>query len=81
MRFGSVIAMLLVLVLAVGAAWAAAQNILVEKVTPTVLSGENVGFRVEGLRGRTPVGRIVVRVNGQWLEAELARGPLPLSTQ
>jgi hypothetical protein len=40
-----------------------------------VLAGPDVGFRVEGLRGATPVGRIVVRVNDNWVEAELLAVP------
>ena len=41
--------------------------------TPTVISGNDIGFRVEGLRGRaTPVGRLVIRVNGQWVAPELS---------
>lgn len=61
------------LLVVVAAVWAAAQSVAVDKVAPTILAGENVGFRVEGLRGgATPVGRIVVKVNGQWVEAELA---------
>jgi hypothetical protein len=35
---------------------------------PTVLSSADVGFRVDYFDGRTPVGTLVVRVNGQWLE-------------
>jgi hypothetical protein len=42
-------------------------------VTPTVISGNDIGFRVEGLRDRTtPVGRFVIRINDQWVEPELA---------
>jgi hypothetical protein len=55
-------------------AWSRAQSIAVAPVTPRVLSGADVGFRVEGLRGNTPVGQVVVRVNGQWIAAELASG-------
>ena len=60
--------------LALGSAttWITAQSVAVTPVTPRVLSGTDVGFRVEGLRGSTPVGKIVVRVNGQWIEAESA---------
>lgn len=61
----------------IAAAWTKAQSIAVEKVTPTVMSGGDVGFRVEGLRGGTPVGRIVVRINGVWVQAELAGGVAP----
>jgi hypothetical protein len=80
MRSRYLITVVLVLFAAV---WATAQSIAINKVTPTVISGENVGFRVEGLRGgSTPVGRIVVKVNGQWAEAELAgSAAAPLSTR
>ena len=83
MRLGYFIAALLGFIAAT-AVWATAQVVMVEKVPPRVIAGENVGFRVEGLRGgTTPVGRIVVMVNGQWVEAELASapGPTPLSTR
>ena len=80
MRFRYFITTLLVVV---AAAWVAAQAVIVNKVTPAVIAGENVGFRVEGLRGGvTPVGRIVVKINGQWVEAELASvTTAPLSTR
>ena len=39
---------------------------------PTVISGNDLGFRVEDLRNRRVLGRFVVRVNGQWLEVEEA---------
>lgn len=41
-----------------------------EPLTPTVMSGADVGFRVEGQRAGRPVGQLVIRVNGQWLEVE-----------
>jgi hypothetical protein len=37
---------------------------------PTVISGSDIGFRVENRRGNTAVGRFVVRINGQWLDVE-----------
>ncbi len=39
---------------------------------PIVLSGSEIGFRIVARRGTTPVGSIVVRVNGQWVEADFA---------
>lgn len=48
-----------------------AQSIQVERVNPRVMTGADVGFRVEGLRGSTPVGTIVVQVNGQWVPADI----------
>ena len=35
---------------------------------PTVISGNDLGFRVDGRKGDTPIGTLVARVNGQWVE-------------
>ena len=51
----------------------------VQPVTPTVVSGPDVGFRIEGMRGGTPVGRLVVRMNGRWVEADFQMISKPLS--
>ena len=40
----------------------------------TILSGNDIGFRVEGHNGNTPLGRLVVRVNGQWMDVDFASG-------
>jgi hypothetical protein len=36
-----------------------------------VMAGEDLGFRVERMDGNTPVGRLVIRQNGQWVPVEL----------
>jgi hypothetical protein len=41
-------------------------------VNGLVIAGENLGFRVDGYRGTTPVGTIVVRVGGEWVDVESA---------
>jgi hypothetical protein len=41
---------------------------------PRVMSGADVGFRVDGLTGETPTGTVVVRVNGRWVEAIVGGG-------
>ena len=41
---------------------------------PTVLSGNDIGFRVDTRKGGTLVGKLVVRVNGQWVEVEESVG-------
>jgi hypothetical protein len=49
---------------------------------PIVLSGSDVGFRVEGQRGDAVTGTLVVRVDGKWIDAQLAgRGTLKLSAR
>ena len=41
----------------------------INRTPPRVLSGADVGFRVEGtdMSGK-PVGTLVVRINGDWVE-------------
>jgi hypothetical protein len=46
-----------------------------------VLSGTDVGFRVEGKQGNTPIGRIVVRIDGKWVEAQFSGGLAPVLTR
>ena len=46
-----------------------------------VISGSDFGFRVERQdRDGTPLGRLVVRVNGQWVEAGFAVGIVKAGT-
>ena len=40
-----------------------------------VISGDDLGFRVERVdRAGTPIGRLVVRIDGHWVEAGFAVG-------
>jgi hypothetical protein len=39
---------------------------------PTVISGPDIGFRVERNWGGKPVGTLVVRINGEWKEVQFA---------
>ena len=73
MRFearGMTLLIAVFMIVSLTAAWTYAQSFRVQPVPPTILSGPDVGFRVEGQRGNVPVGKLVVRINGQWVEAE-----------
>ena len=71
-----------VLSIVAATAWVTAQAVAVNKVPPKVMTGADVGFRVEGLRGATPVGTLVIKVNGEWVEAEIVPpNPRSLSTR
>ncbi len=61
-----VVASVLVVTFAAGR-WAQGQGI--QPQTPTVISGNDIGFRIDGRKGNTPLGRLVVRINGEWVEA------------
>jgi hypothetical protein len=67
---------LMVVLALAGAKWANAQVVAIRPVTPTVLTGGDFGFRVEADKGGTPVGELVVKVNGVWVPAELI-APVP----
>ena len=45
-----------------------------DPVLPVVLSGSEIGFRMVARSGDKAVGQLVVRVDGQWVEAEFAGG-------
>ena len=36
---------------------------------PRVMTGSDLGFRVEGMYGEMPTGTVVIRVNRQWVDA------------
>ena len=58
------------------AAFATAQARPMTKLpSPIILSGTDVGFRIEGRIGNTPAGTLVIRVNGEWIVPKEADGP------
>lgn len=46
----------------------------VTPAAPNVVSGSDFGFRIDGMKGDTPVGAFVIRRNGQWIQVELGAG-------
>ena len=41
-------------------------NLITE--APTIVSGNDIGFRIERTQNGMPVGRVVVRVDGRWVD-------------
>jgi hypothetical protein len=59
------------------AAWGYAYGqgaVMVTPVTPRVFSGAEIGFRMEGKRGDTPTGTLVIRQNNEWVEVAFSGG-------
>ena len=54
----------------VAAGTAAAQRTFQSPLEPEVISGDQIGFRVDRYNGATPVGELVVRRNGKWVAVE-----------
>jgi hypothetical protein len=56
-------------------AWARGQaQEFVRAPEPTIFSGSDVGFRIEGRIGGDLAGTIVIRVNGKWIVPREAPG-------
>ena len=53
--------------------------------TPTppagVISGGDIGFRLERVERGRAIGRLLVRVDGKWLETGHSAGVVPLHTK
>ena len=71
---------LLTVFLVVAAAWVSAQVTRppsetalkpMDLVAPQVISGSDLGFRLESKDGNVPVGKLVVRINGVWVDAQV----------
>jgi hypothetical protein len=65
-----VAALWLLSLLGVAAATAAGQRSYQSLREPEVISGADIGFRVDRDNGDTPVGELVVRRNGKWVAVE-----------
>jgi hypothetical protein len=38
--------------------------------SPTVISGDDIGFRIERTRDGIAIGKLVVRVDGRWVDTD-----------
>jgi hypothetical protein len=38
---------------------------------PVVISANDMGFQIDWMNGRTPTGKLVIRLKGQWVEARV----------
>jgi hypothetical protein len=79
----TVIVVASLLSLAVVALVAQQPRVAAPDTKPTVIAGNDIGFRVDGYRGKTPVGTLVVRINGAWLEPKIdpQYGVAPLTSR
>ena len=60
--------------LVVAGRFAAAQT---RRETGAVIAGENIGFRPEGWNGKSRTGTFVVKINGEWVEAQSVMKAVP----
>jgi hypothetical protein len=50
-------------------------------IAPTIISGNDLGFRIENNRDNVPVGKLVVRIKGVGFDAQVGRGGVVLIAQ
>ena len=62
------------LVIAITGVLVAAQT---RREAGAVISGDNIGFRPDGWNGKSRTGTFVVRVNGEWVEAQSVMKTVP----
>lgn len=55
--------------------WAGSGEVRIAR--PHVVSGEDLGFQVVSIRGNTRIGRLVVRIDGKWVDVQFAPGIVP----
>lgn len=74
----------IVAMLSVAAVWVSAQSRIqspdYRTVPVEILSGENIGFRVEARNEGSAFGTLVVRIDGKWVRAEFVRTPMSPAT-
>ena len=75
-RFGVVLLWLVSLILA--GVLASAQ---VRRDSTAVISGGDIGFRPEGWNGKARTGTWMVRIDGEWVEAQGSVKRVPASTR
>jgi hypothetical protein len=44
-----------------------------------ILSGADIGFRLEGWDRNTPTGTLVIRLNGRWVEPTTVKKVMPIT--
>ncbi len=69
-----VFALLWIVSVVVLSAFLAAQT---RRETGAVISGGNIGFRPEGWNGKARTGTFVVRVSGEWVDAQSVMKAVP----
>jgi len=79
LRSRCIVAVLWVVSLVVAGAVVAAQSSRREPAA--VISGSDIGFRPEGWNGKARTGTWLVRINGEWVEAQGAFKTVPATTR
>ena len=75
-----IVAVLWLVSIVVAGAVATAQTVM-RREAGAVISGGDIGFRPEGWLGKARTGTWVVRINGEWVEAQSVMKTVPATTR
>jgi hypothetical protein len=78
LRSRCLVAFLWLVSLAIAGAVATAQT---RREGGAVISGGDIGFRPEGWNGKARTGTFVVKVNGEWVEAQSVMKTVPATSR
>jgi hypothetical protein len=81
MTFRSRCVLALLWIVSIVAAGAVAAAQARREAPAAVISGSDIGFRPEGWNGKARTGTWVVRINGEWVDAQSAMKALPATTR
>jgi hypothetical protein len=77
-HIGIVVVTVLILGLTYAAGWVQAGQVRPQvPIVPTVVRGNDLGFRIEGHNGNRTTGRLVLWNGAAWVETEFVIGPRP----
>lgn len=57
-----------ILSLVVAGAWGQTPR----ELPPRLITADDIGFRIDRMRGEIPVGTLMVRIDGKWVEMEFS---------
>ena len=60
----------------VAVASAREQSVQVVPLEPKIISGGDIGFRIDSMQGNVPIGTFVIRLNGKWVEPRSTMKPM-----
>jgi hypothetical protein len=81
----SLIAVLVILLVTAGfvasaqVGWPGMWGTGLDLVAPVVISGSDLGFRVESTKDGIALGKIVVRIDGHWVDAQVGSSGIIVS--
>jgi hypothetical protein len=80
MKSRTIVVVVAIALVSLVSGWLSAQAYQLRSVTPVqpavVMSGGDIGFRIEGRSGDVQVGTLVVKIDGRWMPTDAPSHPI-----